>query len=55
MFETDQEVSAQNLITKAYLLSEIDLAACHFLAEIYICVCTEVRTVLPDLQCYGLG
>jgi hypothetical protein len=51
IFETDQEVSAQNLITKAYLLFEIDLAACRFLAEIYSCGFPEAGTVLPDLQC----
>jgi hypothetical protein len=49
MFETDQEVSTQNLITKAYLLSEIDLAACRFLAEIYSCGFPEAGTVMPDL------
>lgn len=55
MFETDHEISAQNLITKAYLLSEIDLAACRFLAEIYSCGFPEASTVLPDLQCFGPG
>jgi hypothetical protein len=55
MFEMDQEVSAQNLITKACLISEIDLAACRFLSEIYSCGFPEAGTVLPDMQCSGLG
>jgi len=55
MFEMDQEVSAQNLITKACLLSEIDLTACRFLAEIYSCGFPEAGTVLHDMQCSGLG
>ena len=55
MFEMDQEVSTQNLIIKACLLSEIYLAACRFLAEIYSCGFPEAGTVLPDLQCLDLG
>jgi len=54
-FETDQEVSAQNLITTAYLSSAINLAPCRFLAEIYSCGFPEAGTVLPDLQCSGPG
>jgi hypothetical protein len=55
MFEMDQEVTAQNLITKACLLSEIDLAACRFPAEIYSCGFPEAGTVLPDLQSSETG
>lgn len=55
MFEPVQEVSAKNLVIEAHLLSEIDLAACRSLAEIYSCGFAEAGTVLPDLQCFGPG